>query len=77
VLAVVFGGQIRSVSAQPPDGWAHVPNFYRCFDLLRLEKLRINPGTDSVIFDQNDLQLVGQYFAVSGWLQGFHREEYQ
>src|SRR5262249_38820785 len=43
VLAVVFGSQVHSVNAQERTGMALLPDFGGCFDLLRIERLRIDP----------------------------------
>jgi len=45
------------------------PIRYKCLDLLELERIKINPQTDTLTFD--DLQLAADCQAVRGWLQGF------
>jgi len=46
-----------------------LPIRYKCLDLLELEKIKVNPQTDTVTFD--DPNLAADYFAVKGWFQGF------
>jgi hypothetical protein len=50
------------------------PDFGRCFDLLRIESLQIDPETGSVRINPNDpnqMELYRRYVAVTGWLRGF------
>jgi hypothetical protein len=45
------------------------PPRYKCLDLLELERIKVNPQTNTITFD--DPQLAADYRAVAGWLQGW------
>src|SRR5215469_11137524 len=69
LLALTF-----SANAEPPPHAALFPDFYKCFDLLRLESLQIELEHRSVRINMNDpnqMELLHRYFAVEGWLRGF------
>src|SRR6516164_8276544 len=46
-----------------------LPIRYKCLDLLELEKIRVNPQTNTIT--TNDPELAADYRTVAGWLQGW------
>jgi hypothetical protein len=68
-LALTF-----SAYAEAPDHVAFMPDFYKCFDLLRFESLHADPKDDSVLInvnDKNQMELLHRYFQVTSWLRGY------
>jgi hypothetical protein len=50
---------------------ALLPHRFMCFDLLELEKLEIGPNGIKFAYTQQDIELVADYYATIGWLQGY------
>jgi len=63
-----------SAYAEPPSQLILPPGFFKCFDLLRLERLQFDPKDGSVRIDvngNNQMELLHEYFRVRGWLRGY------
>jgi len=64
----------NAVGEQERQTISMAPDLYKCFDLLRLESLQINPQTNNFYInmsDPNQIELLNRYFGVAGWLRGF------
>jgi hypothetical protein len=63
-----------SAYAEPPHHTAMFPDFYKCFDLLRLEGLQHNYKTGEFHINTNDpnqVELFHSYIRVTSWLRGY------
>ncbi len=63
-----------SAHAEQPQHVMLPPDYYKCFDLLRLENLQTDPENDRVrinVNDKNKMELLHQYIDVTGWLRGY------
>jgi hypothetical protein len=74
LAAVMIGTQIYGAVAQQPSA----PNVSitperrgSCFEILELEKIRVDPQTKTMLVYPSDQQLYLDYIAVQSWLQGF------
>ena len=49
-----------------------LPNRHKCLDLLELERLKVDPRTNTITYDTyTERRLAADYIVVVGWLQGF------
>ena len=72
LLTGISGDACLAQTQTPPNRGpitAFTPRRYNCLDLLELERLAVNPQTNTL--STFDYQLAADYYAVSGWLQGF------
>jgi hypothetical protein len=49
-----------------------LPNRHKCLDLLELERLKVDPRTNTITYDTyTERRLAADYIVVVGWFQGF------
>ena len=49
-----------------------LPNRHKCLDLLELERLEVDPRTNTITYDAyTERRLAADYNVVVGWFQGF------
>jgi hypothetical protein len=49
-----------------------LPNRHKCLDLLELERLKVDPRTNTITYDTYpERRLAADYIVVVGWFQGF------
>src|SRR5262245_28139250 len=70
--AVALGTQLCTVSAQQQFPYVAItPGRNTCFEILELERLRINPQTLNLLVYPGDEALAQDYNRIISWLQGF------
>src|SRR5262245_37594540 len=76
VLLVGINGNACFAETQtplPPNRFQMLlPNRHKCLDLLELERLKVDPRTNTITYDTyTERRLATDYIVVTGWFQGF------
>src|SRR6516165_6025743 len=74
VLLIGISGNTCFAETQtplPPNRFL-IPNRHKCLDLLELERLKVDPRTNTITYDAyTERRLAADYNVVVGWFQGF------
>ena len=76
VLLIGISGNTCFAETQtplPPNRFQMLlPNRHKCLDLLELERLEVDPRTNTITYDTyTERRLAADYNVVVGWFQGF------
>jgi hypothetical protein len=75
VLLIGISGNACLAQTQTPQRKTSqmlVPDRHKCLDLLELERVKVNPQTDTMTMTSDNPELAVDYRTVAGWLQGFY-----
>src|SRR5215467_5367047 len=70
MLLTVINGNACFAQFPGQDGHLVIaPHRYECMDLLELEKIKVDPQTQTITYP--DIRLATDYVEVAGWLSGW------